>query len=130
MMDGDGQEVMGPIEIAIRADHMMAKIDSPVTNNIKLVMTLLEWVLPILIFRPFPFSTLGSNERRRVVAKVIGARGIFRDVARSLKMLTCSGYYGSPEGMAQVGYIPYDNRKRAQGVDQRPLIYTDPFKSN
>jgi hypothetical protein len=128
MMDGDGQEIMGPIEIAIRADHMMAKIDSPVTKNIKLVMTLVEWLLPILIFRPFPFSTLGSNERRRVVQKVIGAKGIFRDVARSLKMLTCSGYYGSPKGMAQVGYIPYDDRERAQGIDQSPLVYADPFK--
>jgi hypothetical protein len=128
MIEGNGREVVGPIQIAIRADHMMARIDSPVTNNIKMVMFLVEWILPILVFRPFPFTTLGSGVRRRVVEKVIGARGVFRDVARSLKLLTSSIYFGDPRGMEQVGYIPFDDRERAQGVDQSPNVYPDPFK--
>lgn len=128
MIEGNGREVMSPIQIAVRADHMMARIDSPVTNNIKMVMFLVEWILPILVFRPFPFTTLGSGVRRQVVEKVIGARGVFRDVARSLKLLTSSIYFGDPRGMAQVGYIPFDDRERAQGVDQSPNVYPDPFK--
>lgn len=127
MIDGDGKEVLHPIEVAIRSDHMMAKIDSHVTGNIKMVMFLVEWFLPLFIFRPFPFTTLGSHARRRAIEKVIGSRGIFRDVARSLKMLTSGSYFGDPKGMAQVGYVPFDDRHRAQGKDQSPIGYPDPF---
>ncbi len=88
MMDTDGKGVVSPIAIAVKADHMMAKMDPPVTQNIRKVVFRVEWLLPILIFRPFPFSMLGSNQRRRLVQKVTGARGIFKDVAQSLKMLT------------------------------------------
>jgi hypothetical protein len=127
MIDADGEEIMGPIEIAVRADHMLAIIDSPVKKNIKIVLFLVEWLLPVLIFRPFPFSVLGSNERRRVVEKVIGASGVFRDAARALKSLTSSGYFGDPRGMAQAGYKPFEERDISQGVDQSPHIYPDPF---
>ncbi len=73
---------------------------------------------------------LGSTQRRRVIDRVIGRQGpggAFRDVARTLKMLTCAGYYGSAEGMAQVGYVPFEQRPRSSGVDQRPLVHPDPF---
>jgi hypothetical protein len=127
MIDADGQNALHPIEVAIRADHFMASFDALVQKDIKMTITIVEWVLPLLIGRPFPFSTLGSHERRRAVEKVIGARGVFRDVARFLKLLACAGYYGSPEGMRQVGYIPFEERKRSQGVDQTPQHYPDPI---
>jgi hypothetical protein len=127
MIDGDGREALHPIQVAIEIDHLLDDVDTPLRQDIKRVMLLVEWLLPLLIGRPIPFSDLGSNERRRVVGKVIGAKGIFRDVARTLKMLACIGYYGNPEGMAQVGYVPFEERQRSQGVEQTPLEFVDPF---
>ena len=127
MIDTDGQNTLHPIEVAIRADHFLASFDAQVQQEIKSTLVIVEWLLPLLTLgRPFPFSALGSHERRRAVEKVIGAKGLFRDVARFLKLLASAGYYGSPEGMAQVGYIPFDERQRAQGVSQAPAHYPDP----
>ena len=44
-------------------------------KDLKFVLLLTEWALPLLVFRPFPFSVLGSNDRRRAVEKVIDAKG-------------------------------------------------------
>jgi hypothetical protein len=125
MIDGDGREAVDPVTVAINADHLLAQIRSPATQQLKTVMLLVEWVLPLLIGRPFPFSTLGSHQRRRVVEKVIGATGLFRDVARSLKVLACAGYYGDPAGMRSIGFEEYEERR--PGDDMRHLVHPDPF---
>jgi hypothetical protein len=127
MIDGDGRQVRSPEEVAVTVDHLMDEIRTPVTAELKLVLVLVEWALPLLIGRPLPFSTLGSQQRRRVVEKVIGAKGLFRDVARSLKVLSSAGYYGSPEGMRAMGYIPYEERERGRHADTTPLHHPDPF---
>lgn len=127
MIDGDGREAAGPIDVAIRTDHLLAEVRSAATEELKLVMVLVEWVLPLLILRPPPFTALGSFQRRRAVEKVIGAGGPLRDVARSLKVLACAGYYGNPDTMRRIGYRPFDERPRAAGVDQTPLVHPDPF---
>jgi len=127
MIETNGQSALHPIEVAIRADHFLAGFDAVVKEDIKRTLVIVEWLLPLVIWRPFPFSSLGSHERRRAVEKVIGARGIFRDVARFLKLLAFAGYYGSPEGMVQVGYLPFEERERSKGVSQVPQQYPDPF---
>ncbi len=129
MIETDGQNAIHPIEVAIRADHFLARFDAFVKEDIKRTLSIVEWMLPIVIGRPFPFGSLGSNERRRAVEKVIGAKGIFRDVARFLKLLAYAGYYGSTEGMSQVGYTPFEERERSKGVSQVPQQYPDPFSS-
>jgi hypothetical protein len=128
MIDGDGREAVTPIEVAVTVDHLLARVESPMRKDLKLVLVLTEWALPLLVLRPFPFSVLGSNERRRAVEKVINAKGPFRDVARALKILSCVGYYGDQRGIAQVGFVPFDRRRRAQGVSQAPLHHEDPFE--
>ncbi len=127
MIDGDGREAVHPIEVAVTVDHLLARVESPMRKDLKLVLVITEWALPLLVWRPFPFSTLGSNDRRRAVQKVINAKGPFRDVARSLKIMACVGYYGDQRGIAQVGFVHFPLRERSQGVDQRPLTYEDPF---
>jgi hypothetical protein len=129
MIETNGQNALHPIEVAIRADHFLAGFNAVVQEDIKRTLIIVEWLLPLVIWRPFPFSSLGSHERRRAVQKVIGARGLFRDVARFLKLLSFAGYYGSEEGMAQVGYIPFEQRERSEGVSQVPQQYPDPFSS-
>ena len=128
MIDGDGREAVHPIEVAVTVDHLLARVESPMRKDLKFVLLLTEWALPLLVFRPFPFSVLGSNDRRRAVQKVINAKGPFRDVARSLKIMACVGYYGDQRGIAQAGFVHFGLRRRSQGVDQSPLHHPDPFE--
>jgi hypothetical protein len=127
MIDADGREAVHPIEVAVTVDHLLDRVDSPMRNELKLVLVLTEWALPLMVLRPFPFSVLGSNDRRRAVEKVINAKGPFRDIARSLKIMSCVGYYGDQRGIAQVGFVHFGLRERSQGVDQGPLTHPDPF---
>jgi hypothetical protein len=126
MIDGDGREAISSIEVAINTDHLLADVKSATTSDIRTVLILLEWVLPIMILRPLPFSTLGSFNRRRAVERVVGATGLFRDIARTLKVLASAGYYGDPRSMRSMGYRPFDERARGH-VDQTPAEYPDPF---
>jgi hypothetical protein len=128
MIDGDGREAVHPIEVAVTVDHLLARVESPIRKDLKLVLVITEWALPLLVWRPFPFSVLGSNDRRRAVEKVINAKGPFRDVARSLKIMACVGYYGDQRGIAQAGFVHFGLRRRSQGVDQSPLHHPDPFE--
>jgi hypothetical protein len=125
MLDADDLK-LHPIEVAIRTDHFLAEIDSPVKKDIRLVMFLVEWVTPLLIARFFPFSDLGTNERRRIVERVIWARGPFRDVGRTLKLLSTFTYYTHPEARESIGYVEFDRRSRSAGVDQSPKHYPLP----
>jgi hypothetical protein len=127
MIDGDGREAITPVEVAIRTDHLLDDIRSPVTSELKLVLVIVEWVLPLLILRPLSFSALGSQQRRRALERVIGAKGPFRDIARSLKLLACAGYYGHPDAMRSVGFIPFEERDRFTGVDTGGRVHPDPF---
>lgn len=148
MIEADGRPAVHPIDAAMRVDHLLAEvqqgaapdhpvrsdvkklaeIEAPVLSDIRKLLFAVEWVLPLLIFRPFPFSSLGSHERRRAVERVIDSRfGMFRDMARVIKTAACVGYYGSPEAMEQIGYKPFDDRERARGVSQTPRTYPDPF---
>jgi hypothetical protein len=133
MIDADGKEEHHPIEVAIRVDHLLGKIESPIKDDLRTAMIVIEWLLPLLIFRPIPFSDLGTFERRRLVDQIIAVRGpakvrsICRTAARSLKILAAVGYYGTPDVVGQVGYVPFEQRPRAIGVDQTPKQYRDPF---
>jgi choline dehydrogenase-like flavoprotein len=130
MIDGDGREALDPIEVAVRTDHLMARAETPVKKDLKLVLVLVEWALPLMVLRPFPFSVLGSNERRRAIDKVINAKGPFRDVARSLKVLACAGYYGSAEALDEVGFVQFPLRERYKGLETAPIPHPDPFPRN
>jgi uncharacterized membrane protein len=129
MIDGDGREAIGPVVIAKRVDRLLHEVRTPVRDEIRMVLIVVEYVLPLLVLRPLPFSALGSHLRRQAVTRVIGARlGLFRDVARSLKVLASVGYYGDPAVQLAMGYVPYDDRERSEGRSQAPLVHPDPFR--
>jgi hypothetical protein len=130
MIDGDGREAVPPAEVAARVDGLMADIRTPVRDEIKMLLFIVEWVLPLRIGRPLPFSTLGSHTRRSAVEKVIDTRiGLFRDIARTLKVLSSVGYYGDPRTQRAIGFKPFEERERGTGVDDRPLTHPDPFET-
>ena len=88
MIEPSGSAQFSPIDIAIRVDHLLAQKDNPMRQDIRQCLVLIEWVLPWLLFRPIPFSDLGSFERRLAVAKIARAQGLFLGVARTLKTLS------------------------------------------
>jgi hypothetical protein len=124
MIHGDGKEVLSPIQVAVNVDHALGRTEAPMAQDIRLILFVVEWLLPLRIARPFPFSAIGSNDRRRVVEKVIASKGLFRDVARFLKLLACIGYYSDEAAMRDVGFVPFEERARSE-VDQRPLEFID-----
>jgi hypothetical protein len=129
MIDGDGREAISVYEIAFNIDDALGRLDARLRKEVTQVITIVEWVLPLLVFRPFPFSSLGSHERRLAIDKVVGVRGpfgIFRDVARFLKLLSGLGYYSSAAAIASTGYIAFEERERGS-ADQTPKQYGDPI---
>lgn len=133
MLDSDGEAVLHPISVAANIDHFLSQLDARTAEDLRSTLNIVEWGLPLITLgRPFPFSSLGSHARRRAIEKVVLPespllRSIYKDIARFLKLLACAGYYGSEEGMASVGYRPFEERGRGQGVDQAPLVHPDPF---
>jgi hypothetical protein len=127
VIETDGRTDANPIDGAIRVDHLLARIDAPARDDIRRLLFVTEWILPLLIFKPVPFTVLGSNDRRRAIERVVDSRfGLLRDVARFFKTAGCVGYYGSPPALAEIGYIPFDMRPRSVGVAQAPAVHTEP----
>jgi hypothetical protein len=136
MMETDGNNAVSNVQVALNVDRLLWSVDTPSTETIQSMLFVVEWFLPFFtVLRPFRFSSLGSNVRRRTIEKVINPQGllapllrsIFRDVARGLKMLSCIGYYGDTQGMAQVGYVPFEERPRYDKIDKTPFVFTDPI---
>lgn len=125
MLD-DEKSRLHPIAVALRTDHLLAKIDSPIKKDIRLVLFLVEWLTPLLVFRLVAFSELGTHERRQVVQKVIWSKGPFRDVARTLKLLTTFSFYTHPDVRHSIGYTEVDTAERRVGIDKSPFTYPLP----
>lgn len=126
MLEGEDQLALNAVQVAVNIDHLLSQIRSPALRDLHFVLVVLEYVAPLLTLRPLPFSLLGTAARRSVVERVVFGRGPFRDVARSLKLLACAGYYCAPQGMTSVGFVPFDDRARSAGVDRTPAIYPLP----
>ena len=127
VIDGGGREVTSSIQVAINTDHIVARMHSPSRKDFQRVLVLVEYAVPLLtVFRPLPFSLMGTHERQRSIERVIRRRGIFRLVARTLKLLSMIGYYGAESTFASVGYVPFEERalddtQKAQDPLQHPL---------
>lgn len=135
MLDADGREAIPPQRTAINADRLLAAVDAPAGRLIRVLFIGLEWVMPlVVILRPLPFSALGAEARRQLVERLIEPSGPlasltstpFRSVARTLKVLTCAGYYGDPVAMRSIGFVEFEGGPRSKGVDLTPKRYCDP----
>jgi choline dehydrogenase-like flavoprotein len=135
ILDADGREAIPPERAAANTDRLLAAIDAPLTDQVKLLFWALEWVVPALvIFRPVPFTMLGPDARRRLMETLIAPQGPlawlvktpFRTVARSLKVLACAGYYGDPVSMRAIGFREFEDSPRGRGKDLTPRHYPDP----
>jgi hypothetical protein len=127
MLDADGREAIPPEHVAERTDHLLDVIDTPIESQIRLLFIALEWALPLLLLgRPLPFTALGRQDRRALAIKLTRSTGTFRTIARTMKVLTCAGYYSDPRAKAAVGFVEYEGSARSAGADLTPLHYPDP----
>ncbi|MCB2204738.1 gluconate 2-dehydrogenase subunit 3 family protein [bacterium] len=139
MIETKGQDAVLPRMAAQRVDEYLSSVDAPAVSAIRLAIDAIDsWYMPLLLAFQFGrFRDLSVQRRRKVLERIIDAKGLFklialtrdgaRDAARTLKLLSSVGYYSSPEGMRQVGYLPVEERPRFRELDQAPPQYPDPF---
>ena len=121
-------EDISPRRVAANIDRQVARVSSKRTRGIKLVLFLVEYVLPLLSLR-LPFSWLSKASRKRLIDRKIATphrRGPLRSLSRNLaqtKILFLTGYYGDADTFKSVHYIPpterpkYDGKLKERGLD-------------
>ncbi len=119
----DNNNVITPEQAALRLDQMIADANAPALDQVGKIFWLLEWIVPPLVMKFPPFSKLSLSSRRSVIEKVIGNKGMFKDLARGLKVMASVSYYSSIEAQNQVGFVPFDKRNRFVGLDTSPSIH-------
>jgi hypothetical protein len=83
-----GQSDDHPIQVAVDTDHELAKRADTTRGQLRAGFFLLEWVAPILVGLPIPFSDLGTHTRRRILQKAARRRRIFQPVLKCLTIIS------------------------------------------
>jgi choline dehydrogenase-like flavoprotein len=133
VLDADGREVISPARAAANTDLLLSRIEAPIQPLIRMLFAwVIEWGLPLVARRPVPFSRLGARARRQALATLIDAEGflgripMLRSVPRTMKVLSCAGYYGDPAVMRAIGFVEYEGSPRSHGKDLSAHTYDDP----
>jgi hypothetical protein len=113
-------------EIALRADQFLDAIDGPSTEDLRRALDLLEFPLPLLILKPQPFSNLSPESRRKLLEKIVSGKGMLRDLARALKLISTFSYYTHEKVRQTIGYVEFENRPQFPGLDTRPHVHAPP----
>ena len=101
-IDG-GDEALTPDEVAANVDAHLAAIRSSRVKSLRLLLWVIEYVLPLTVLRPLPFSRLPARSRRRLIERrITGRRALLRPLAK-LKVLFLAGYYDDPGVQAAIG---------------------------
>jgi choline dehydrogenase-like flavoprotein len=127
VLDAEGREAIPPARAAANTDLLLSRAQAPILARINLMFIVLEWAAPLLRLRPtLPFSRLGPLARREILERLIEHTGLFRSFARTMKVLTCAGYYGDPATMRAIGFVEYEGGPRSRNQDLAPRTYPDP----
>ena len=101
-IDG-GDEALTPDEVAANVDAHLAAIRSSRVKSLRLLLWVIEYLLPLTVLRPVPFSRLPAGSRRRLIERrITGRRALLRPLAK-LKVLFLAGYYDDPAVHAAIG---------------------------
>jgi hypothetical protein len=111
------EESIGPEEITRNVGTYLAGVRSNRTSSLRLILFLIEHVLPRLWwpFRP-SFSNLSISERKRLIQERLQnprLPRLFRDLAR-VKSLFIIGYYGDARVYDSINFIPVKERVQFQ----------------
>ena len=116
-IDGHAEPI-SPRDIAFNIDAQINRIQSNRKRSVKLILFLVEYILPLLSFRP-PFSWMSKKMRRRFIdRKIANPRGLFSGLMQNLarvKILFLTGYYGDPDTFDSVHFKPVEERPKYAG---------------
>ena len=130
----EGERVISTAEIAANIDKQLARLQSNRKQSLRLVLFLVEYILPLLSFWR-PFSSMSLAQRRKfidmhladheayfrgkghlnVIKEYLKAvrRRTLRDLSR-LKALFMAGYYGDPRVNQSIHFTAVPERERFQ----------------
>lgn len=107
------EEVISPGQIAANIDNQMEAIQSSRKGSLKLVLFVIEYILPLLSLRR-PFSRLSRAARKKIIQKRLAgphATGLLRQLSR-IKTLFLAGYYGDVRVHKSLNFVPVQQRAR------------------
>lgn len=112
----DPNAVLTPREIARNIDRHLERVESNRTRSLKLLLFLIEYVLPRRSLWPFrpPFSKMNPKDRTQFIERVLQDprnRGPLRDLAK-IRALFLAGYYGDPRVYPSIRFVPVPDRDR------------------
>ncbi|NIR45393.1 MAG: GMC family oxidoreductase [Gemmatimonadetes bacterium] len=118
-------EVISARDVMWNIDRQLERIDSSRKRSLKLVLFLIEHVLPRRGGWPFrrAFSKMKPAERKRFLEdrlKNPRNRGLLRDIAR-IRALFATGYYGDPRVHPSIGFQPVEKRPQYEPDRYRPV---------
>ena len=98
--------VIPAIEVARRADALLAAVESPSAKQMQDALDVIEAFAGLLVsFDLRSFSDLDLETRSKVIREFIANGGVERDATRVLKMLTVVPYYSHPEVRRAIGFV-------------------------
>jgi choline dehydrogenase-like flavoprotein len=113
-----GERVVSPEEITENVDRYLERVESKRKRSLKLLLFIIEYVLPRRRYWPFrvPFSRMKPAARRRLIEDRLQSprnRGPLRDLAK-IKTLFLAGYYGDERVYQSIGFVPVSRREKYQ----------------
>ncbi|MDX1530803.1 MAG: FAD-dependent oxidoreductase [Rhodothermales bacterium] len=122
----EGEDVLlTPREIAAAIDRHLGRVRSNRTQSLRLILLVVEHVLPRLAWPPSwrPFSRMPVDARRRLVERCLAnprRRGPWRDLAR-VRTLFALGYYSDERVQRRIGFVPVRERPKYRPEHLEPL---------
>jgi len=121
----EGPAVIDPAEVTANIDAHLDRVSSKRTQSLRLVLFVIEHVLPRWSLWPFrkPFSKLTREARKALITKHLQnakSTGLLRDLSR-IRTLFALGYYGDSRTHPSTNYIPVEQRARYQPDKLQPL---------
>jgi len=129
------EEAIPSSEIAWNVDGYLERVESKRTRSLKLLLFVIEHVLPRRSLWPFrrAFSKMKPAARKEFIEAWLQNprnRGPLRDLAK-IKTLFLAGYYGDPRVYESINFIPVAKRAKYQPdrlrrLDRPRLALTSP----
>lgn len=125
LIDTKGNDALTPFEAAMRMDKFLFDAKAPSTGQMNFILKYINNFKPWFIPRLKKLEKLSVEKRQKAIKEFIGQGGIMRDIARGLKVMAVAPYYSSPQGMAQTGFIKFEDREDSKNRDQNPITHPD-----
>lgn len=99
---------LGPREVAYNVDGWLARQDAWRIRGLRLLLWLVEYLLPLVSLTPLPFSRLPTAKRHRLIERALkrSASGAVRRALTEVRARVIEGYYGDLRAQTAIGAKP------------------------